>query len=262
MTPEIKYIKHTILGTLTKTPSVFSETQIGIINNREGLFIEFCGRVESIIRNLSEFSSFTKKDWQSLSLFIFQGLCDKDITFISLNSHGLVKESRSLRDKPQYKKNYEIGKKLNTLNKYFNIRYCSILVDIDADFGLEEYSKEWDKNIKYLTEVSRGETYRLSGIMEEKDFYFFEKLETFVDFLKLTDSIKKYRDLDSLKIDFNASEEFIEKQIKAYTSVGLVLEKHFPNAILLDVQKKYYPFEQPFYNFGRKVHLPLLYCGY
>lgn len=262
MIPKTKYIRHTILGTFKKTPHVFNKTQIKIVNNQEDLFIDFCGRVESIIRNLSEFSSFTKKDWLTLSLFVFQGLCDKDITFISLNSHGLLKENRCLRDKPQYKQNYEIGKKLNTLNKYFNIHYCSILVDIDTDFGLEEYNTEWDKNIKYLAEVSRGETYRLSEIMGKKDFDFFDKLETFVDFSKLTESIKKYKGSDSLKLDFNASEGFIEKQIKAYTSVGLVLEKYFPNAILLDVQKKYYPFEQPFYNFGRKVHLPILYCGY
>ena len=41
----------------------------------------------------------------------------------------------------------------------------------------------------------------------------------------------------------------------------IMLEDLIKNAILVDVQKRVFPFEQPFYNFARKEKLPMIFYG-
>jgi hypothetical protein len=79
---------------------------------------------------------------------------------------------------------------------------------------------------------------------------------------KLNAVIFKYANSPDLKVDFEVKPGFIAQQIKSYVAVGLILEKRLPGVILLDVQRKYYPFEQAFYNYQRELQLPIIYCGY
>ncbi|OGH80849.1 MAG: hypothetical protein A3I29_03765 [Candidatus Magasanikbacteria bacterium RIFCSPLOWO2_02_FULL_44_11] len=47
---------------------------------------------------------------------------------------------------------------------------------------------------------------------------------------------------------FGNSRERAEFQIKLYSTIGKLLQGKFSTGILFDVQKKVFPYEQPFYN--------------
>lgn len=77
----------------------------------------------------------------------------------------------------------------------------------------------------------------------------------------LDNEIKVHAESYSNLITFSAPKDFTQKQITTYSITGIVMEELIPSGILLDVQKRCYPLEQPFYNFARKEKLPIILCG-
>jgi len=217
-----------------------------------------------VIHRLRQLGTIKNRYKKNLCVLVFEGLLSGKISVISMNSHALSKNKDTLRDKPQYDKNNEINLFLETIAKDLKIKisYTSILADLDTDFKLDEYKEKWNLNKEYLEKKSGTNTARLSEIMKEEDFSIYNSPEKILKMEGLDELIKKYKESQDIKIDFNTPEDFIRKQIISYVTVGIILERRLPDVFILDIQRKYYPFEQPFYNYARRVEIPIIYCGY
>jgi len=216
-----------------------------------------------IVSILESEGRLPKKGGASLLTGLLYGLSKGEVEFFSMNSHALIKGKPELRHKPQYIRNADIKKIAAQIADTAGVacRFSSILPDTDTDFCGDEYDDLWDKNCNSITEISGVPTTRLSKITS-LSFQDAEKIISRHPSLSLLKQniLSFTKDLKKL-IDFKASDNFVEKQINSYAATGLMLEQTSKYALLLDIQKKVYPFEQPFYNFFRIHPLGILFCG-
>jgi len=231
---------------------------------KENLGVSLNKEIYELIISLKQIGLVNRRYLQSLCQSLIYGILNNEVIFISMNSNALQKDSKFLRDKPQYKKIYYINQQLeNIFNKYnIKYKYINILPDYMDEFPLYQYDKLWEKNKEYLEEVSSVKTYRLSDIYVKKEYNEIKNIFlSHIDKDKLNRTIEYYKTNKFIKLSFTADENFQERQIINYIIVGMILEKCIPFCILLDVQKNNYPFEQKFYNYMRNYKIPIIFCG-
>lgn len=207
---------------------------------------------------LSLWSTSKKSLKKIMKLSVESILKNEPLTLFTANSKSISPESRTLRDKPQYYSNEFIG---NSIESFINtwspiqINYLCILPDYDEKLPIDKYDSAWEANLKQLQSFTRHPCLRLSSFVSSNDLSDLD-IETIFE-----NEINEFSKRKTTLISFHANEDFIKNQIVCYAKVGLLLEKIFPHSILLDIQKHYYPFEQPYYQRLRKSHLPIIYCG-
>ena len=179
-------------------------------------------------------------------------------------SNSLTNNPLIYRDKVQYKKILELNKYFQKIssNIEIKIKYICILPDYEEKYNSEKFDVSWDNNVKQIQTISGVKTFRLSKIANAT--YNDYKMKIFSDENikeKIKDKIDYYSKNKFIVLGFDAESDFQAIQITNYSIIGLMLEDLIKNAILIDVQKKIFPFEQPFYNFARKEKLPMIFYG-
>lgn len=219
--------------------------------------------VELIIAEIKKLGLPTKNSKIALLQNVLTGYADNNIQLFSMNSSSLTSDPNRLREKPQYKKITYLNEMVNKLAEEtgVNFSYTSILPDYDQRFPFENFESAWENNKWQIEDVSGIKTERLSQIAPGRFEEISKHLENYMDIPLLNKEIEKHAESYTDYINFCASKDFSKKQIISYSITGVVLEELFPSGILLDVQKRCYPFEQPFYNFARKGKLPIVLCG-
>ncbi len=218
---------------------------------------------ETIIAEIKKLGQPTKESKVALLQNVLIGYANNNIRLFSMNSSSLTKNPVVLREKPQYKKITYLKNMVDKLAEQtgVNFSYTSILPDYDQQFPLSDYETAWENNRIQLEEVSGVKALRLSQMAPGR----FEEIQShigdYMDVQRLNGEIEKHAKTASNVINFRAPEDFSKRQIMTYSTTGIVMEELFPDGILLDVQKRCYPFEQPFYNFARKENLPIILCG-
>lgn len=225
--------------------------------------IELVDKMEEIINEISIFGSIIRKYYYSLCQCILYGIVNNEILFISMNSNALVKNGIALREKPQYVQIENIDRQLKEIEKRINIpvKYISILPDYSKDYPFELYDEYWEQNKVYLEKISHKKAYRLFEIYQKDLTYVKQQIKENIDILELNSLIDYYENNNFIKLGFAAPANFQREQIFSYLIVGFILEMKLPFSILLDIQKKNFPFEQKFYNYARKNKLPIIFCG-
>lgn len=233
------------------------------LENKFDINVELVNKIEEIINEIKVFGGITRKYYYPLCQCILYGIMKNELLFISMNSNALIKNKTVLRDKPQYIQIKNINKTLNDIEKRINIpiKYISILPDYSKDFPFELYDEVWDKNKKYLEEISHKKAYRLSEIYQKDLTAIKNKIKNCIDIIKLNNLIYYYENNKFIKLGFAAPSGFQKEQILSYMIIGCILEEKVPFSILLDIQKKNFPFEQKFYNYARINKLPIIFCG-
>lgn len=236
-----------------------------IINNKINNYNqnEIVNKILATIKELSFFGQITKKNIYPLCQCILYGIANNCLTIFSMNSNALTKDINMLREKPQYAQIDLINTKLKQIEKKIGIpiNYISILPDYLDEFPFEIYEDAWNKNKEYLENVSNKKAYRLSELFQKNIEHFKKKIYTTINTNELNDIIKYYENNKFIILSFSANSDFQRNQILNYLISGVILEEILPFSILLDIQKKYYPFEQKFYNYARKYKLPIILCG-
>jgi len=224
---------------------------------------EIISKILITIKELSFFGQITKRNIYPLCQCILYGIADNCLTVFSMNSNALTKDINKLREKPQYAQINFINTKLEQIEKKINIpiNYISILPDYSNEYPFEIYENTWAKNKEYLENVSNKKAYRLSELFQRNIEKFKKKIYATININELNKIIKYYENNKFIILSFSADSNFQRNQILNYLVSGVILEKVLPFSILLDIQKKYYPFEQKFYNYARKYKLPIILCG-
>lgn len=224
---------------------------------------EIISKILITIKELSFFGQITKRNIYPLCQCILYGIADNCLTVFSMNSNALTKDINKLREKPQYAQINFINTKLEQIEKKINIpiNYISILPDYSNEYPFELYENTWAKNKEYLENVSNKKAYRLSELFQRNIEKFKKKIYATININELNKIIKYYENNKFIILSFSADSNFQRNQILNYLVSGVILEKVLPFSILLDIQKKYYPFEQKFYNYARKYKLPIILCG-
>lgn len=224
---------------------------------------EIISKILITIKELSFFGQITKRNIYPLCQCILYGIANNCLTVFSMNSNALTKDINKLREKPQYAQINFINTKLEQIEKKINIpiNYISILPDYSNEYPFELYENTWAKNKEYLENVSNKKAYRLSELFQRNIEKFKKKIYATININELNKIIKYYENNKFIILSFSADSNFQRNQILNYLVSGVILEKVLPFSILLDIQKKYYPFEQKFYNYARKYKLPIILCG-
>lgn len=224
---------------------------------------EIISKILITIKELSFFGQITKRNIYPLCQCILYGIADNCLTVFSMNSNALTKDINKLREKPQYAQINFINTKLEQIEKKINIpiNYISILPDYSNEYPFEIYENTWAKSKEYLENVSNKKAYRLSELFQRNIEKFKKKIYATININELNKIIKYYENNKFIILSFSADSNFQRNQILNYLVSGVILEKVLPFSILLDIQKKYYPFEQKFYNYARKYKLPIILCG-
>lgn len=224
---------------------------------------EIISKILITIKELSFFGQITKRNIYPLCQCILYGIANNCLTVFSMNSNALTKDINKLREKSQYAQINFINTKLEQIEKKINIpiNYISILPDYSNEYPFEIYENTWAKNKEYLENVSNKKAYRLSELFQRNIEKFKKKIYATININELNKIIKYYENNKFIILSFSADSNFQRNQILNYLVSGVILEKVLPFSILLDIQKKYYPFEQKFYNYARKYKLPIILCG-
>ena len=224
---------------------------------------EIISKILITIKELSFFGQITKRNIYPLCQCILYGIANNCLTVFSMNSNALTKDINKLREKPQYAQINFINTKLEQIEKKINIpiNYISILPDYSNEYPFEIYENTWAKNKEYLENVSNKKAYRLSELFQRNIEKCKKKIYATININELNKIIKYYENNKFIILSFSADSNFQRNQILNYLVSGVILEKVLPFSILLDIQKKYYPFEQKFYNYARKYKLPIILCG-
>lgn len=221
-------------------------------------------KMEQIIQELTRLGLVNRRYYYPLCQCVLYGILFNKITFISMNSSALIKNNKTtLRKKPQYLKIKKLGIQIKEIENRISIpiNYISILPDYSKEFPFEVYDDIWEENKSYLEQISEIKAYRLSQIYQKDLSTIKKEIISRIDIKNLEKIISYYQNNKFIKLGFSASADFQRNQILNYTIVGSVLEKQLPFTILLDVQKKNFPFEQKFYNYARIDKLPIIFCG-
>ena len=220
-------------------------------------------KIYELIEGLQEFNTISRKMNHWLVLSIVVGICKGRIDIFSICSNSLTKDPNVLRDKPQYKKANYVRQQLEQLSSIIQIpiRYFCILPDIDIRFPYDIYEKSWIGNQKQISDITHCETLLLSSLSNGLYEDVRSNLGRYINIDKLEEQIEYYTKNVFIVLGFAASQDFQRRQIIDYTTTGIVLEKVLPYGILLDIQKRNFPFEQKFYNYARKEKLPIIFSG-
>jgi hypothetical protein len=220
-------------------------------------------KIGIITSEIEKLGQLPRNEKQALLGQILLGYCDNDIHLFSMNSSSLTQNPSILRDKPQYRKITYLNNKVKQIAQQSetNISYQSILPDYDPNFPFSRFETAWENNRLQIEKVSGIKIERLSQMVPERFEEIKANLGDYLNIDILNKEIEKHSKSASNIINFEAPKDFSKNQILTYTTTGIILEELMPRGILLDVQKRCYPFEQPFYNFGRKEKLPMILCG-
>lgn len=196
-----------------------------------------------------------------LLLLIILGLVNKKLEIVSICSDALTTNPKVFREKKQYKKINYLRKKIKDISDKHNIEidYFCILPNINPHYAIDCYAHSWVNN--KIEKEGKVKCYLITELFNGEYFKILNNLNKIVDINNLHKKIDYYRNNLFIVLSFAADENFQEQQILSYTTIGIFLEKFFPNIILLDVQKKRYPFEQKFYDYGRINKLPIIFSG-
>ena len=216
-----------------------------------------------IIDEIAKLGVPTRGSKQSLVENVAIGYMRNNIQVFSMNSSSLTRNPNVLREKPQYKKITYLNDEIKKISEQIGIKftYTNILPDYNPQFPLEIFESAWENNKKQLERDSGMEAQRLSQMAPGRFEEIQANIGTYMDVTLLNNKIDEHAKSSSNIINFVAPKDFSRQQIIHYSTIGIILEEILPNGILLDVQKRYYPFEQPFYNFARKDKLPIILCG-
>lgn len=219
--------------------------------------------LSDFVRELSSIGMLPKKYRQPLLTCLLGSVALGEMRFFSIPSHALKEGSSSLRHKPQYAHGATIAESLYAIAERYdmNISYINILPDIDVAFPLATHESLWKDNCKLLERTSLTPTKRLSILAPGEYEYIETSLPALVDYKQLLDEIEMHTTSLTTLIDFSAPPDFAKAQILSYVITGILLERLYPWGVLLDIQKRLYPFEQPYYQFGRRRSLPIVFCG-
>ena len=219
--------------------------------------------IELIIAEIKKLGLPTKSSKQPFLQNVLVGYANNNIQVFSMNSSSLTLNPDILREKPQYKKITYLNDMIAQLGERtgINFSYTSILPDYDQQYPFDTYEKAWENNKHQIESVSGIKTERLSQMAPGRFEEISANLGSYMDTQLLDNEIRQHAESYSDLITFSAPKDFSKKQIITYSVTGIILEELIPSGILLDVQKRCYPFEQPFYNFARKEKLPIILCG-
>ena len=255
-----KYIHKFIWGAAKHNKEFYAkiEDKIPYLLNPKSL-----DNIELIIAEIKKLGLPTKNSKQPFLQNVLIGYADNNIRLFSMNSSSLTLNPNILREKPQYKKITYLNNMIAKLAEKtgINFSYTNILPDYDQQYPFDTFEKAWENNKHQIESVSGIRTERLSQMAPGRFEEISANLGSYMDTQLLDNEIKVHAESYSNFITFSAPKDFAQKQITTYSITGIVLEELIPSGILLDVQKRCYPFEQPFYNFARKEKLPIILCG-
>lgn len=154
---------------------------------------------------------------------------------------GNIVDLALLSDRKQYLIFDSLGKLLqNTFNDYGLICQMNIILpDMHHEFPISEYNSAWEENARIIQNLTVYPVSRLSTQVDYKTISL-ELLNNKKRILRATDQ--------RVIAQFGANIEKAVSSIEYYSSIGKWLENKGPNFIIADVQKKIYPYQQPFYN--------------
>lgn len=255
-----RYIRKILLGLRYHEKNLFTsiESKISLLLTDQSIEL-----ILNLYNEISSLGIVNKKYKYQLLLLTILGVANHKIKMISICSDALTSDPNVLREKKQYKKiNYLQSKISEIAVKHFiDIDYFCILPDINPKYIGENYYKSWINNRQKIEQEGKVKCYLLKDIVGKKYDDILNNLEDYVDFNDFNKKINYYKNNLFIVLGFNAVEDFQEQQIKAYTVTGILLEKYFPNCILVDIQKQNFPFEQNFYNYSRINKLPIIFSG-
>lgn len=154
---------------------------------------------------------------------------------------GNIVDLALLSDRKQYLIFDSLGKLLQDMfNDYGLICQMNIILpDMHHEFPISEYNSAWEENAKIIQNLTVYPVSRLSTQVDYKTISL-ELLKNKKRILRATDQ--------RVIAQFGANIEKAVSSIEYYSSIGKWLENKGPNFIIADVQKKIYPYQQPFYN--------------
>ncbi len=191
---------------------------------------------------------------------------DSRLDFVSFASPAYIQNSRGEHiditsgvNKKEYAELRKVARKLDSLFT-FPFSYSIYLVDLDPEVkgkSKEEINRLFVQNLAGLRRISgRNEAKRLSSLVPHHSLH--DLRIQFANNVSLTREIEELKSRKTVQKAHKIGSEAIEERALTYAAIGRYLEENAPNLILLDIQGKIYPYEQPFYNTLRSVPLPLI----
>ncbi len=188
---------------------------------------------------------------------------NQDIRFVSFASPAIDVSSRQVRDKEQYRMPATVFSSLQEITQELPAwRYEVLLADYDFRLMGHEFTHAWEENLKLLSTRSAMPVSRLSTVFPESEL---EKVKDEIlatRGLEIEKEVARISSSQELLLSFGTTPERNTYQAFLYAACGVWLEQNFPTCIVMDIQKKIYPCEQPFFQKARNSPLALIRVPY
>lgn len=181
------------------------------------------------------------------------------IRFLSLASPAIDVSSRRIFEKKQYLLPPRVLVALKDAVADMPLwTYELLLADYDLRFSGHEDMPLWEENLRVLEAQSGFSAGRLSAVFPKHVFNEFraEVVQTHGE--HIDHRVHTLSENPILRLFFGATRERNTFQAFLYASCGLWLERERPGSILMDLQSKIYPCEQPFFQVARTSPLALI----
>lgn len=176
----------------------------------------------------------------------------QDVRFISFASPAIDASSRKIRDKEQYRLPATILPLLQEAAQELpSWRYEVLLADYDFRFSGQEFIQAWEENLNFLRARSGMPANRLSAIFSKSEL---ERIRGEISATRgkeIEEEVARISSNQTLLLFFKTTPERNLHQAFLYAACGAWLEQNVPACILIDIQKKIYPCEQPFFQRAR-----------
>ncbi|MCL5781771.1 MAG: hypothetical protein M1459_00165 [Patescibacteria group bacterium] len=166
----------------------------------------------------------------------------------------------TLKDKSkQYSSFDDIYGQIKTIfsGNDINFEYDVFLADIDFKHTNENDKGMWNRNLEYLQSFTTQRLSTIRRLIPDCDSLIEKELERSGE--EYNSVLDGYEKTGSLGFSgFNTKRQRAFYQMGLYSVVGNFLEENNPTGILFDVQKRVYPYEQPYYQRQRTNKLPII----
>lgn len=185
-------------------------------------------------------------------------LTGQPLHFVSFASNAIDPIKRQLKEK----RNYYVLESIHEWVRYFALalpfasRYEIWLGDYYH--GLTDHfqwGELWDKNIARLRSLTTAPVQLLTTVAPDLG-----EVHTEIECVygaAITKAIEQMRGRGTLH-GFNVTDAKARYDASIYAAIGAWLERSHPNVVVIDVQMRIYPYQQPWYQLARKSPLPLL----
>ncbi len=227
---------------------------------QDGCAISKIAELHQCVHDLTSLTLLPFRQFSNATLLGLAEACfsEKPIEFVTIASGAVIGESFDIHlanKRIQYLLYDSIKKNLEEVFALKNVKWnYTVLLPLSASFNKQ--NKSWQENKQYIESCTKVPVLYPSDFFDDfSGLYASVHAKVTAGIHSKTEELLKH---PTIQGQFAVTEDKIKSDVRDYALYGLLFEQTAKPIILIDLQGKIYPYQQPYYSMLRTKPLPLL----